>query len=253
MTGIPKTSVLEILKDKLGLRHVLLRWIPHSLSDAQKENRVSVARALLAELESTPFNKLGYLMTSDETWVTFTNPHSSMWARNRDEAGERARQTITKAKTLVVVFWGFTGFLYATTVPAGTTYNSAYVNDFLIPQLTGEVSKIRKIIGLKGTVLHWDNARAHTSRETRALLEEKKVKILPHPAYSPDLSPSDFFLFGTIKEKMKGTTFSTSDGVLDKISELWREITKETLLTVFNNWKMRLNFVIMNNGEYYHN
>ena len=93
MTGIPKTSVLDILKDKLGLQHVLLRWIPHSLSDVQRENRVSVARALLVELESIQFNKLAYLMTSDETWVTFTSSHSSCWARSRDEAGERARQS----------------------------------------------------------------------------------------------------------------------------------------------------------------
>ena len=253
MTGIPKTSVLDILKDKLGLRHVLLRWIPHSLSDAQREDRVSVARALLIELESTQFNKLAYLMTSDETWVTFANPHSSCWARSRDEAGERARQTITKAKTLVVVFWGFTGFFYATTVPIGMTYNSAYVRDCLVPQLTEDVSKTRKITGLKGTVLHWDNARAHTSRETKELLEDKKVKILPHLAYSPDLSPPDFFIFGTLKERMKGTTFSDSKEVLDKIYELWRAIPKETLRSIFDNWKMRLNLVIRNNGEYCHN
>ena len=64
-TGIPKTSVLVILKEKLCLQHYLLRWIPHSLSDTQKENRVSTACALLGEIESIPFNKLAYLMTSD--------------------------------------------------------------------------------------------------------------------------------------------------------------------------------------------
>ena len=147
---------------------------------------------------------------------------------------------------------GFTGFFYATTVPVNTTYTSAYVTECLIPQLTGEVTKTRRIIGLTGTVLHWDNARAHTSRETRALLEDKKVRVLPHPAYSPDLSPSDFFLFGTLKEKMKGTTFSNGMEVLDKIYELWSAIPKETFRRVFDNWKMRLNFVIKNNGEYYH-
>ena len=79
------------------------------------------------------------------------------------------------------------------------------------------------------------------------------MKILSHPAYSPDLSPCDFFLFGTIKEKIKGNTFSDSEEALAKIYELWRTIPKETFLNVFRNWKMRLNYVIENNGEYYHN
>ena len=33
----------------------------------------------------------------------------------------------------------------------------------------------------------------------------------PHPPYSPDLAPSDFFLFGYVKEKLGGQSFKTRE------------------------------------------
>ncbi|GFN92456.1 transposase [Plakobranchus ocellatus] len=41
--------------------------------------------------------------------------------------------------------------------------------------------------------------------------------ILPHPAHSPDLAPSDFHLFGPLKRHLGGMAFETED---DFISEL---------------------------------
>ncbi|GFN77865.1 histone-lysine N-methyltransferase SETMAR [Plakobranchus ocellatus] len=41
--------------------------------------------------------------------------------------------------------------------------------------------------------------------------------ILPHPAHSPDLAPSDFHLFGPLKRHLGGMAFETED---DLISEL---------------------------------
>jgi len=32
-------------------------------------------------------------------------------------------------------------------------------------------------------------------------------EVLPHPAYSPDPNPSDFQLFGPIKETLEGKRF----------------------------------------------
>ncbi|GFO27753.1 histone-lysine N-methyltransferase SETMAR [Plakobranchus ocellatus] len=42
-------------------------------------------------------------------------------------------------------------------------------------------------------------------------------EILPHPAHSPDLAPSDFHLFGPLKRHLGGMAFETED---DLISEL---------------------------------
>jgi len=38
-------------------------------------------------------------------------------------------------------------------------------------------------------------------------------EVLPHPAYSPNLAPSDFHLFGPIRETLGGERFRTGNEV----------------------------------------
>jgi histone-lysine N-methyltransferase SETMAR len=38
-----------------------------------------------------------------------------------------------------------------------------------------------------------------------------KFEVLPHPPYSPDLVPSDFHLFGPLKESLRGCKFNLDD------------------------------------------
>ena len=48
----------------------------------------------------------------------------------------------------------------------------------------------------RGIVLIHDNARPHTARQTQILLhDEFHWDTFDHPPYSPDLAPSDFYLF----------------------------------------------------------
>ncbi|GFO41772.1 transposase [Plakobranchus ocellatus] len=52
---------------------------------------------------------------------------------------------------------------------------------------------------------------------TQQWLQRYGWEILPHPAHSPDLAPSDFHLFGPLKRHLGGMAFETED---DLISEL---------------------------------
>ena len=42
-------------------------------------------------------------------------------------------------------------------------------------------------------------------------LATKQITVLEHPAYSPDLAPSDFFLFPKIREILKRRYFDDID------------------------------------------
>jgi histone-lysine N-methyltransferase SETMAR len=46
-----------------------------------------------------------------------------------------------------------------------------------------------------GVILKYDNARPLTACMTKAAIQELDREILPHPPYSPDLAPSDYYLF----------------------------------------------------------
>ena len=66
-------------------------------------------------------------------------------------------------------------------------------------------------------VLHLDNAPAHASLLIRSHLA-KQTSVVPHPPYSPDLAPADFFLFPKLKTTLKECRFQTIEysGKCDK-------------------------------------
>jgi transposase len=55
-------------------------------------------------------------------------------------------------------------------------------------------------------ILH-DNAWPHIGKDVRELLDKYSWEVLPHPPYSPDMSPADFDLFLKLKINMRGVRF----------------------------------------------
>jgi transposase len=45
-------------------------------------------------------------------------------------------------------------------------------------------------------LIHMDNARVHTTRETQEKLDASRFKRTPQPPHSLDIAPFDCFLFG---------------------------------------------------------
>ena len=50
-----------------------------------------------------------------------------------------------------------------------------------------------------GVLLQHDNARVHTCKVAMDAVERNGYELIPHPVYSPDLAPRDFFLFPNLK------------------------------------------------------
>jgi len=51
------------------------------------------------------------------------------------------------------------------------------------------------------------------NKSKEEFLATKQIPVLEYPAYSPDLAPSDFFLFSKIKEILKGMHFDDNDDI----------------------------------------
>jgi hypothetical protein len=62
-------------------------------------------------------------------------------------------------------------------------------------------------------LLHHDNAPSHTSVLTQQFLAKYGMAVIPHPPYSPYLSPFDLFLFSKMKLKPKGRRFDTIEEI----------------------------------------
>jgi hypothetical protein len=76
------------------------------------------------------------------------------------------------------------------------------------------------------------------------------MRSAPHPPYSPDLAPSDFYLFGYIKRCLAGLSFEDANQLLAAVESIFEGIEKVTLHVVFLEWMDRLRKCIAINGEY---
>jgi hypothetical protein len=63
--------------------------------------------------------------------------------------------------------------------------------------------------------------------------QAKKAQRIPHPAYSPDLARSDFFLFGYVKRKLTESNIPDRRRLKSPIIHIFGEIGRETLMGVF--------------------
>ena len=81
-------------------------------------------------------------------------------------------------------------------------------------------------------------------------MDQSDITRAPQPPYSPDIAPSDFFLFGYMKEKLKGCKFSSKEELLSAIYAILEEIPEQQLKEVFIEWERRLEKVIASGGNY---
>jgi transposase len=105
--------------------------------------------------------------------------------------------------------------------------------------------------GLAELSVHMDNSMCHKGAKITEKLEKRHIARAPHPPYSPDLSPCDFWLSGILKQKMKERVFQSKEQILAAITESWNEFTFEDIQRIFHNLMECLTWVIANSGEYY--
>ena len=69
---------------------------------------------------------------------------------------------------------------------------------------------------------------------------DKKIPVLEHPPYSPDLAPSDFFLFPEIKSGLKRTGFESVDAVKKKATQLMYDLSEKDFQHCFQQDNMSI-------------
>jgi len=158
---------------------------------------------------------LSYVITGDETWVYAYDPEtetqSSKWKSLGSPRPKKARQVRSNIKLMLICFFDQKGIVDKEFVPPGQTVNAAFYVKVL-KRLRENVQRKRPDQWRNNTwLLHHDNAPAHAALLTRRFLTDNNMTVMPHPPYSPDLAPSDFFLFPILKMKLKGRSFQTEE------------------------------------------
>ena len=64
-SGISVFSVQTIIHEKLGMKKICSRWVPHKLTDEQKAQRVASAKEMLKLFHGNHRNRLSDIVTGD--------------------------------------------------------------------------------------------------------------------------------------------------------------------------------------------
>jgi histone-lysine N-methyltransferase SETMAR len=147
---------------------------------------------------------------------------------------------------MLTVVWNPHEFHLVSYLPKGQKWTSQYYIDHILPEICAlcDARDRRKLM------VHAGNARPHVAKRVKQYLDGISLKSAPHPPYSPDLGPSDSFLFGHVKRLLQGTEFQTAEEVVDGVVRILADIPLETLMATFHEWLQRLQVCIDSDGEY---
>jgi transposase len=89
------------------------------------------------------------------------------------------------------------------------------------------------------------------AQSVREFLAKHSIPVVPHPPYSPDLAPSDFFLFPRLKSTLKGKQFQDVVEIQLNTTRQLQAIPKQAYQTCTEKWKDSWNRCIQSGGSYF--
>ena len=114
---------------------------------------------------------------------------------------------------MLSVWWDWKGVIFFERLPRNQTINS----DVYCRQrnkLYASVNEKRpELVNRKGVIFHYDSATSYTYLAIRRKLLRLGCEVKLHPPYSPDLVPSDYYLFRSLRNSSNGKTFNDDEAM----------------------------------------
>lgn len=246
---IHHTTVCTILR-KSGMILKMDKWVPHNLTENQKLRRLNTCYSLLSRYNLRPF--LDQIITCDEKWINYEDiRRSKHWVKNDCPPIKVPKPDLHPKKVLFSVWWSTKGIIYHEFIKLGCTIDSELY--CLQINKVHEQLKISHpaVMNRKGPIILQDNAKPHTSKITLKKFADMGFEILPHPAYSPDISPTDYHLFRSMSNYLAGKKFGSladlKNGILEFLESKDPDFFESGIFNLVDRWKR----IIENEGDYF--
>lgn len=253
LVGVSDTTILRILHDHLGMTKVSARWVPRMLTPLQKQQRVDASEQFLELCGDEPAQILERIVTGDETWVHHFEPESKQesmqWHKKGTPPPKKFKVSESAGKLMATVFWDCEGILLIDYKEKGRSITGEYYAAIL-EKLKEAIKEKRRGKLTKGVLLLQDNAPVHKSRVAMAALHKHGFQSIVHPPYSPDLAPSDFYLFPNLKKDLRGRKFSDDNEVKEAILAHFEAKDKKYFYDGLEKLIHRSNKCIVLKGDY---
>ena len=161
------------------------------------------------------------VLTGDESWFHHFEPETKQqimeWPHLHSPSKKKAKTVPSAAKMMGTVFWDAEGLILAKFLKLGQSIPAAcYVQT---------LHKLRCALRDKrpgrNIIILYDNARPHAACLTSEAIAKIGWEVLPHPSYSTDLAPSDYHLFGFVKDQLRGR-YETTEAILKAVCQCLR-------------------------------
>ena len=253
--GLSYGTVENILHEELGVRKVCAKWVPHKLTQEQKETRVILCRQNLKLFDINGSKRLTDIVTGDETWLYYYNVPNKVanmvWLAEDEPRPKVLRQDFRSKKRMYTIFINYQGPICVDVLPENTTMTGAYYKDTILTQVCKKMAELRPKMGSSRMQLLHDNASSHKTVAVKEYLQEKKISVIAHPPYSPDLAICDFWLFPKLKKQLAGKPFSRVQDQAKSVNSELLAIPPFEYRGAFDTWLIRLQKCIDANGEYF--
>jgi histone-lysine N-methyltransferase SETMAR len=189
------------------------------------------------------------IVTLDESWFYLSTDHELIWFPADGKVPEMERHTVHSEKLMLMIVWNSSGFHLINVLSKGFKFNATHYVTNILSSLA-DWRKVQAGGSTRRLIVHADNARPHSAQIMEQLLKQNRMKRAPHPVYSPNLAPSDFYLFGHVKQLLAGHEFPDAEALLEAVRAILGGIEKVTLERVFLAWVERLRKCIAIDGDY---
>jgi len=95
-----------------------------------------------------------------------------------------------------------------------------------------------------------DNAPVHKSMIAQEAVRDCGFVQLDHPAYSPDLAPSDYFLFRNLKSHLRGACYPDDEALKEAVNEWLEGQTEDFYFSGINSLPEKCRKCIELSGDY---
>ena len=237
-------SLTRILHDCLGVRKRCARGVPHKLSKEQKEGRVDWSTHMLRKYDGGRSPRVWVIVTGDETWVyqyhLETKQQSEVWIFPDENPPVKFKRNRSASKQTIACFFAKFGHVATVPIEYRKTVTVDWHVNHCLPKIFQAWCKRRPRTGVRGLLLHDDNARVNTEAVTLDCLAANDIQLVTRPPYSPYLAPCDWFLFPSFKKQLMGKQFQNAEDARAFIEGVILDIPQSTWSGVIDSWFERM-------------
>jgi len=161
-----------------------------------------------------------------------TKRHSAQWKHINSPPPKKFRVTASAEKMMAAMFWDSEGAILTHCFPKSRAVTGETYEDVLRSFFQHYVKNVPKRLQL--CPFNIDNAPPYRAARVHQVFVDNNFEVVPHAPYSPDLAPSDFWLFSTLKDPFVVARFQVVSLLQQRFSSGHNEPLKKRLLRPSN-------------------